>query len=103
MTIGREVVGNAIQMVVCHLGPDQQVFCEASKFLWKTVNVSMETRLGKGAPRSQSSAGPRAGAAGPFKAALSTATEAGKHHLAGEGLAFQWYHTAGESWLVAFA
>lgn len=103
MTIRHKVVGNAMQMVVCQLGPDQQVFCEAGKFLWKTVNVSMETRLGKGAPGSQGSAGPRAGAAGLLKAALSTATEAGKRHLAGESLAFQWYRTAGESGLVAFA
>ncbi len=102
MTIRHKVVGDAMQMVVCQLGAGQQVYCEAGKFLWKTVNVAMETRLGKGAPGGQA-ASPHAGAAGFLKAALSTAAEAGKRTLAGESLAFQWYHATGESGLVSFA
>src|SRR5438067_1561294 len=32
-------------MVVCQIDPGQTVYCEAGKFLWKTGNVSIETRL----------------------------------------------------------
>lgn len=101
MTIRHKLVGDAMQMVVCQLGPGQQVFCEAGKFLWKTTNVSVETRLGKGAPGEPKPAG---GGSGAFlKAALSTAAEAGKRSLAGESLAVQWFRASGESGLVAFA
>lgn len=37
-----------MQMVVCQLGPGESLYAEAGKFLWKTANVSMETRLSKG-------------------------------------------------------
>src|SRR5688572_28253800 len=91
-----------MQMVVCQLGPDQAVYCEAGKFLWKTVNVSMETRLsgGGGAAQEQPAA---SGAAGFLKKAMSTATDMGKRALAGESLAFQWFRASGQAGLVAFA
>ena len=98
MTIRHKLVGDAMQMVVCQLGPQQQVFCEAGKFLWKTANVSMETRLGKGAP-----GGGDDGGGGLLKRALSTAGEMGKRALAGESLAFQWFQASGDSGLVSFA
>src|SRR5688500_16747872 len=50
MTIQHKIVGEGMQMIVCQLGEGQQLYAEAGKFLWKTTNVSMETRLGKGAP-----------------------------------------------------
>ncbi len=99
MTIQHKLVGDAMQMVVCQLGPEQQVFCEAGKFLWKTTNVSMETRLGKGAPGGDG--GAQGG--GLLKRALSTAGEMGKRALAGESLAFQWFRASGEAGLVSFA
>lgn len=103
MTIQHKLVGDATQMIVCQLGPGQQVYCEAGKFLWKTTNVSMETRLGKGAPGAAPGAGPAGGAGGLLKKALSTATEVGKRALAGESLAVQWFQATGDSGLVAFA
>ena len=54
MGIQHEVVGDAMQMVVCQLGGDQLVYGEAGKFLWKTPNVSVETRLSKPAGQGQS-------------------------------------------------
>ena len=62
LTIQHKVVGESMQMTVCQLGPEQSVFCEAGKFLWKTVNVSMETRLTK--PDREASRSPRHRAGG---------------------------------------
>jgi len=99
MTIQHKLVGDSMQMAVCQLGPGQQVYCEAGKFLWKTPNVSMQTRLGKGAPGSE----PEDGGGSFFKKALNTATDMGKRALAGESLAMQWFEASGDSGLVAFA
>ena len=33
------------QIVVCQLEPGQTMICEAGKFLWKSVNVGLETRF----------------------------------------------------------
>jgi uncharacterized protein (AIM24 family) len=100
MTIQHKVVGESMQQIVCQLGADQTVFCEAGKFLWKTTNVSMETRLGKGAPVGGGAGD--TGGGGLLKKAMSTATEMGKRALAGESLAFQWFRANGQG-LVAFA
>ncbi len=43
--IKHQIKGNASQMIVCQLDPGQTVYCEAGKFLWKTVNVGVETRF----------------------------------------------------------
>src|SRR4051812_24311327 len=103
MAIQHKLVGDAMQLVVCQLGADQEVYCEAGKFLWKTTNVSIETRLGKGGNGTAASGAP-GGSAGAslLKKAMSTATEVGKRALAGESLAFQWFKANG-SGLVAFA
>src|SRR5690349_529570 len=90
-----------MQMVVCQLGPDQAVYSEAGKFLWKTVNVSMETRLGK--PAAAAPAGGGAGGGGFLQKAMSVGMEMGKRALAGESLAIQWFQSTGGSGLVAFA
>jgi uncharacterized protein (TIGR00266 family) len=93
--INHKLVGNAMQMVVCQLTPGQSVYCEAGKFLWKTTNVTMETRLSKpssGVPQ-------QTGAAGLFAKAL----DVGKRVLAGESLAFQYFTAVGGSGLVTFA
>ena len=88
-----------MQMAVCQLGSGQSVYAEAGKFLWKTANVSIETRLGKGGGKTE-----EGGGGGSFlKKAMATATEVGKRALAGESLAFQHYRAAGQSGLVAFA
>ena len=59
--IKNQIKGSASQMVVCQLDQGQTIFCEAGKFLWKTTNVSMETRLGKGTPQGQDAGGGGAG------------------------------------------
>src|SRR5438094_9327989 len=43
--IKHQIKGTANQMVVCQVDPGQTVYCEAGEFLWKTGNVSIETRL----------------------------------------------------------
>jgi uncharacterized protein (AIM24 family) len=63
VTLQQQIVGNAMQMAVCTLQPGQTVYCEAGKFLFKTSNVTMETRLG-GAPRSGGVGQQGGGAAG---------------------------------------
>jgi uncharacterized protein (AIM24 family) len=101
MTIQHKLVGDAMQTVICQLGPDEAVYCEAGKFLWKTVNVSMETRLGRGAPVP---AGAGSGSGGGLLGkALGMATEMGKRALAGESLAVQWFRSTGGTGMVGFA
>jgi uncharacterized protein (AIM24 family) len=102
VTIQHKIVGEGMQMVVCQLGAGQQIYAEAGKFLWKTTNVSMETRLGKGTPSGVGDTTQPGGAGSFLKKAMSTATEVGKRALAGESLALQWYQADG-SGIVAFA
>jgi uncharacterized protein (TIGR00266 family) len=93
--INHKLVGNAMQMAVCQLAPGQSVYCEAGKFLWKTTNVTMETRLTK-----PSSGVPKQGGGGGF---LGKALDVGKRMLVGESLAFQYFTAVGGSGLVTFA
>jgi uncharacterized protein (AIM24 family) len=102
VTIQHKLLGDAMQTVICQLGPEQSVYCEAGKFLWKTANVSMETRLGRGAPV-PAGAGAGGSGGGFLGKALGMATEMGKRALAGESLAVQVFKAAGGSGLVAFA
>jgi uncharacterized protein (AIM24 family) len=92
MTISTKIVGNAMQMAVCQLGEGQTVYAEAGKFLWKTVNVGIETKINSPAQGGQ-------GGGGFLNAALG----AGKRMLAGESLAFQYFTSAGGSGLVSLA
>ncbi len=91
-----KLVGNSMQMAVCQLQPGQTVYCEAGKFLWKTTNVTVETRLTK--PQGNAAGAPAT--AGGF---LSKALDVGKRVMAGESLAFQYYTAVGGSGLVTFA
>jgi uncharacterized protein (AIM24 family) len=100
VTIQHKIVGESMQMTVCQLGTEQTVYCEAGKFLWKTVNVSMETRLTKPSAETEPAG---SGAGGFLKKAMSTGLEMGKRALAGESLAFQYFRASGQSGLVAFA
>ncbi|HEY5153527.1 MAG TPA: AIM24 family protein [Acidimicrobiales bacterium] len=100
MTLAHKIQGESMQMIVFQLGEGQRVYCEAGKFLWKTVNVSMETRLGKGGADQDQPAAP--GVGGLLSKAMKTGVEMGKRHLAGESVAFQ-HFTANGSGLVAFA
>lgn len=109
MTIRTKLQGDAMQMAVCQLEPGQLLYAEAGKFLWKTMNVSMETRLTK--PSSEPETVPGApppppqpaGGGGFLKKALATGMEVGKRHLAGESMAFQYYRAEQAPGLVAFA
>ncbi len=94
MTLSHQIVGNAMQLAICSLEPGQQVYSEAGKFLWKTVDVSMETHLLK------PDGGTSSGGAGGF---LSRAMEVGKRVMAGESLALQYYRATGGHGLVSFA
>jgi uncharacterized protein (AIM24 family) len=93
--LAHKLVGNAMQMTVVQLEAGQTVYCEAGKFLWKTVNVGVETRLTK-----PNSGGAGGGAGGGFLGGL---MDVGKRMLAGESAAFQYYSAAGGNGLVAFA
>src|SRR4051794_39724784 len=84
-----------MQMAMVQLEPGQTVYCEAGKFLWKTTNVSVETRLTK--PQGNQQGAPAT--AGSF---MKKALDVGKRVLAGESLAFQYYRADG-SGLVTFA
>lgn len=94
--IAHKLVGNAMQMAVCQLEAGQTVYCEAGKFLWKTINVGVETRLTK----PQTAGAPAQSGGGGF---LAKALDVGKRVLAGESLAFQYYTANGGNGLVTFA
>jgi uncharacterized protein (AIM24 family) len=91
-----KIVGNAMQQVVCQVDEGQTLFGEPGKFVWKTVNVQMETRL-------TTPAGNQAGAAPAKSGLLQKAVDVGKRALAGEHLAFQYFTPVGGSGLVTFA
>jgi uncharacterized protein (AIM24 family) len=95
MTLDLDLVGNAMQMAVCRLTPGQEVYCEAGKFLFKTSDVSTETRLTK--PQNGQPQG------GKMQQLLNGALEAGKRMLAGESLALQYFKTSGGAGVIAFA
>lgn len=98
MTVQHKLVGNAMQLVMCQLEPDQTVYAEAGKFLWKTTNVSMETRLSKPAPGAAGGGGGSGGGG-----LLGKVMEVGKRVLAGQSLAFQYFTPSGGSGIVAFS
>jgi uncharacterized protein (AIM24 family) len=100
MTVTQKLSGEFAQLVTCQLEPEQQVFSDATKFRWKTTNVTIETRLSTpGGARDQA----KAKGGGVFAGALATAVEVGKRALSGQSLAFQWFRTSGGSGLVAFS
>ncbi|MFJ8952678.1 AIM24 family protein [Streptomyces sp. NPDC102381] len=109
MTLQQEIVGNAMQMAVVSLQPGQTVYCEAGKFLFKTANVTMETRLsgpsqgGGGQAQSGGGGGGGGGAAGMLRQAMGTAMQVGQRALAGESLAFQYFTSQGGEGTVGFA
>ena len=104
MTLQQEIVGNAMQMAVVNLNPGQTVYCEAGKFLFKTTNVTMETRLSgpPGAGQQQGGAG-SGGMGGMLRQAMGTAMQVGQRALAGESLAFQYFTSQGGEGTVGFA
>ncbi|MCE0447291.1 AIM24 family protein [Streptomyces tricolor] len=92
MTLKQEIVGNAMQMAVVNLHPGQTVYCEAGKFLFKTTNVTMETRLsGPSGSGGQQQSGSGGGMGGLLRQAMGTAMQVGQRMLAGESLAFQYF------------
>lgn len=98
MSVKHKIAGELTQLVTCQLDAEQAVYANASKFRWKTTNVSIETRLSS--PGGTAQPEKKGGLLG---SALATATEVGKRALAGQSLAFQWFRPAGGSGLVAFA
>ena len=47
MTIRTKLQGDSMQVAVVQLEPGQMLYAEAGKFLWKTTNVTSETRATK--------------------------------------------------------
>jgi uncharacterized protein (AIM24 family) len=95
--IKHQIKGTANQMVVCQVDPGQTVYCEAGKFLWKTANVSIETRFST--PEAEEANKEKSG----FQKFVAGAKDVGKRALAGESLAFQYFTPQGGSGIVAFA
>lgn len=91
-----KIVGNALQQVVCQVEQGQTVYGEPGKFLWKTANMQLETRL-------TAPSGNQAGAPAAKSGFLQKAMDVGKRVLAGEHLAFQYFTPVGGSGLVTFA
>lgn len=94
--ITHKIVGTTVQTAICQLEQGQTVYAEPGKFLWKTQNVGLETRLSRPIAN-QAGARPVAGGL------LQKAVDVTKRALAGESLAFQYFAPSGGSGLVAFA
>lgn len=95
-----------MQMAVVNLSPGQTVYCEAGKFLFKTTNVTMETRLGGSPGGGQQQGGGGSGGGGMggmLRQAMGTAMQVGQRALAGESLAFQYFTSQGGEGTVGFA
>jgi len=92
-----QIVGNAMQMVVCTLRPGQVLYAEAGKFLFRSGDVAMETKLSQPTSQQQGESG------SGFGGLLRGAVEAGKRMAAGESFAFQHFTTRGGDGLVALA
>lgn len=105
VTLQQEIVGNAMQTAVVSLQPGRTVYCEAGKFLFKTTNVTTETRLGgpSGGARQPQNPGDAGGTGGLLRQAMGTAMQAGQRVLAGESLAFQYFTPQGGEGTVGFA
>ncbi len=99
MAISHKISGNAMQLVVCQVDDGQTVYAEAGKFLWKTVNVAVETRISSPSG-GQGGAGGSGGGSGGL---LGMAVNAGKRMLAGESLAFQYFTPRGGAGLISMA
>ena len=103
VTIETRLLGDAMHVVVCQLGPDQCVYTEAGRFLWKTVNVAVSSSVFRptaGRPTVGTSHGGNAGRL--LHRALATASEVGKRVLPSDTVVLQRYTANGEG-LVAFA
>jgi uncharacterized protein (AIM24 family) len=97
-----------MQMAVCTLQPGQTVYCEAGKFLFKSADVRMETRLTTPSSATGAPGGRPGGPGGGFGGGLGGGllgglVQAGKRMLAGESVAFQYFSTPGGDGLLAFA
>jgi uncharacterized protein (TIGR00266 family) len=95
--IEHQIVGDAMQMIVCTLQPGQVLFCEAGKFLFRSGDVSVETKVSQ--PSQPAGGGQTGGVGGLLRGAL----EAGKRMAAGESFAFQHFQTRGGDGLIALA
>jgi uncharacterized protein (AIM24 family) len=93
MTVAHKIVGDSMQMIVCQVAEGQTVYAEAGKFLWKTVNVGVQTRVSN----------PNAPAASGAAGLLGKAATMGKRVLAGESLAFQYFTPQGGAGLLSLA
>ncbi len=107
MTLKTKIDGDSMQVVTVQLDPGQVVYAEAGKFLWKTVNVKVETKVGRPDPDGDAPPPPGStgstGGSGFLNKALKTGIDMGKRHLAGESMVFDWYKAEGGAGLVAFA
>ncbi|QMU79535.1 AIM24 family protein [Streptacidiphilus sp. PB12-B1b] len=104
MALQLQIVGNAMQMAVVQLQPGQTVYSEAGKFLFKTTNVSMDTRLSTPSNGQQGSMpGQQGGMGGLLRQAMGTAMQVGQRMLAGESAAFQYFTAQGGEGTLGFA
>jgi uncharacterized protein (AIM24 family) len=105
MTVKHRTVGTASQLLTCQLEPGQAVYAEPGKFLWKTTNVALETRLTQPSAAG-AGGGPDAGDGAPVTAGasfLKKAMDVGKRVVAGESLALQYFTAQGGAGLVSFS
>jgi uncharacterized protein (AIM24 family) len=104
VTIETKLVGDAMRVVVCQLGPEECVYSEAGRFLWKTVNVAVEIAAVRPPAGLQPTVdGTGAGPGTRFlQRALATASEVSKRVMPAESVTLQRYTANGEG-LVAFA
>lgn len=103
MTVSSKISGEFAQIITCQLDQGQSLYADATKYRWKTTNVTLETRLSTPGGAADQANQATKGAGSFLKAALATATEVGKRVLSGQSLAFQYFTPTNGSGLVALA
>ncbi|MEV5725218.1 AIM24 family protein [Streptomyces pharetrae] len=103
MTLQQEIVGNATQLAVVSLRPGQSVYGEAGTFLFKTPNVTVETRpAGRSGGGSGGQRSPGGGAGGLLRQAMGTSPQTGRRAPTGEPAAFQHFTAQDDEGTVGF-
>ena len=95
--LSHEIRGGVSQSVLCRLAPDQEMYCDDGRFLWKTPNVALETRAVAPGP------GDALRGKGLLGRALSGAAQVGRRAQTGMSIALPHFRASGGTGLCSFA
>ena len=95
--LSHEIRGGVSQSLLCRLAPDQEMYCDDGRFLWKTPNVALETKAVAAGP------GNAIRGQGLLGRALSGAAQVGRRAHTGTSIALPHFRAGGGTGLCSFA